>query len=48
VGAVETPELQTVASDLPDAGLVAAFGIGFLALVLTGLLLVRRHARRRG
>jgi hypothetical protein len=46
--AAETPELQTVASDLPAVGWVAAFGGMFLAVVLAGFALVRRHARRHG
>jgi hypothetical protein len=46
--AEDTPELQTVGSNLPLAGLVTGFGILFLALVITGFALVRRNARRRG
>jgi hypothetical protein len=44
----ESPDLQTASSDLPNAGVIAGFGLLFVAIVVVGVGLVRRNARRRG
>ncbi|MCW2532446.1 MAG: hypothetical protein JWP62_2016 [Blastococcus sp.] len=46
-GRAVTPELTTVSSNLPDKGLALALGGLFLLVILVGIGLVRRHARRR-